>query len=186
MWYYGDNHLCSPAVVSPKGIPMNWLILRWDHWVCSQLPCSFPEKLHSDSDCVGMGLRWDGIALGLHSDGIALGWDCFGVAFKWDCVGWDCFGIAFEWDEDGMMTHSQLQLTHSLDGDTRSRYAIQGSTNCHLYNWAGNCRHQKGAFGSWKHFQAQFLFTPLHCLLQAINPKWHWPSDWKDSIDNEL
>ena len=169
MWYYGDNHLCSPAVVSPKGIPMNWLILRWDHWVCSQLPCSFPEKFGFG---FGFGLRWDGTALGLHSNGIALGWDCF--------------GIAYEWDEDGMMTHSQLQLTHSLDGDTRSRYAIQGSTNCHLYNWAGNCRHQKGAFGSWKHFQAQFLFTPLHCLLQAINPKWHWPSDWKDSRDNEL
>ena len=61
------RHLCSPAVVSPKGIPMNWLILRWDHWVCSQLPCNLP----------GMELCWNCIVLY---------WDCVRMGLLWD---WD-------------------------------------------------------------------------------------------------
>ena len=44
MLHHGQyQNLYSPAVVSPKGIPMNWLILLWDHWVFSQLPWSLPE-----------------------------------------------------------------------------------------------------------------------------------------------
>ena len=102
------NHLCSPAVVSPKGIPMNWLILRWDHCVCSQLPCSFP--------------------------GIGIGWYC------------DCNSIGMGLKYLGFESHFQLQLTHTLDSHTGARYAIQGPTNCSVYNWTKDRRHQKGIF----------------------------------------
>ena len=64
----------------------------------------------------------------------------------------------------GFESHFQLQLTHTLDSHTGARYAIQGPTNCSVYNRTKDRRHQKG---SWKHLFSTKLFST-----QALNGLW--------------